>query len=70
MTENTAQANRRRIHLTRGDPAPKSIPGLRSDGMTGAEVLEIWRRSGKITADRGPATGEKYTNFQYGKATG
>lgn len=47
--------NRALVARMRAETPPKTPGTLRSDGLTGAEILEIWQRSGKITGDRGPA---------------
>lgn len=47
-------ANRHRVAASRGDSTPQ-VSGLRADGLTGAEVLEIWSRTASIAS---PPRGE------------
>lgn len=68
--EERRRRNRMNVARLRVEP-PRKTPGtLRSDGLTGAEVIEIWKRSGKITPDRGPAEGgDHYRKFRIGAGT-
>lgn len=67
--EEKRRRNRVNVALMRIDP-PRKVPGsLGSHGMTGAEVLHLWKVGPKITEGRGPAEdggADSYRRFRIG----
>lgn len=67
--EEKRRRNRQNVARMRVYPPRKTPGSLGSHGMTGAEVLHLWKVGPKITEGRGPSEGgDAYRKFSYGKA--
>lgn len=56
-------ANRRRVAIDAAVPRPAG--SIRADGLTGADVLEIWARTGKVGGPVPTKTGDGWQSRKH-----